>query len=221
MTWALERVRTSPGAFHHRAIPDPATRAVWVAEPTVAALVLGSAQPDSVADRVACERAGIEVVRRRSGGGAVLVVPGEVLWVDVVLGADDPLWQVDVGRAFHWLGESWSAALADVGVAGEVHRGGLEARPWSSLVCFAGLGPGEVTAPTGEKLVGMAQRRTRGGARFQCAVLAHWDPVPLLGLLALAPEARAQAATTLADAAHGVGAERLEPLLDALVRRLP
>ena len=46
---------------------------MWVADPTGPALVLGSAQPESDV------RAGvdIEVVRRRSGGGAVLVVPGE------------------------------------------------------------------------------------------------------------------------------------------------
>ena len=40
---------------------------------------------------------------------------------------------------------------------------------WCPLVCFAGVGPGEVLAG-GRKLVGISQRRTRAGARFQCAV---------------------------------------------------
>ena len=37
---------------------------------------------------------------------------------------------------------------------------------WSALVCFAGLGPGEVTLD-GQKLVGLSQRRTRDGVRIQ------------------------------------------------------
>jgi lipoate-protein ligase A len=221
VTWALERVRASPSEVHGRAVPEVATRAVWVAEPTSAALVLGSAQREAVVDLDACRRAGVEVVRRRSGGGAVLVVPGELLWVDVVVPAGDPLWEADVGRAFHWLGDAWSAALADVGIAAQVHRGGLERRAWSDLVCFAGLGPGEVTTADGQKLVGLAQRRTRHAARFQCAVPARWDPAPIAGLLALPGDQRAALTAELADVALGVGADRLEPLLRALLRQLP
>jgi lipoate-protein ligase A len=36
----------------------------------------------------------------------------------------------------------------------------------------------------GRKLVGVAQRRTRSGARFQCVVLQRWRPERLIGLLA-------------------------------------
>jgi lipoate-protein ligase A len=221
VTWPVERLRATPAAFHARTVPEGVGRAVWVCEPAEAALVLGSAQPDSVADRAACRRAGIDVVRRRSGGGAVLVLPGEVLLVDVVVPSSDPLWEVDVGRAFHWLGTAWAAAVAELDIPAEVHRGGLERRPWSDLVCFAGLGPGEVTTPSGAKLVGMAQRRTRGAARFQCAVVATWDPAAIVALLALDPAERAGAVAELADVATGVGAARLAPLLDALVRHLP
>lgn len=221
MTWAVERVRTDPAGFHQRALPDPAARVLWVGEPTGAALVLGSAQQEEVADLEACSAAGVDLVRRRSGGGAVLVVPGEVLWVDLVLPAGDPLWHHDVGRSFHWLGDAFAAALADVGVAADVHRGALQRRPWSDLVCFAGLGPGEVTDAAGAKVVGMAQRRTRGAARFQCAVLAAWDPRPLLALLALSAADQRSAATELATVATGVGRDRLGPLLDALQHHLP
>ena len=41
--------------------------------------------------------------------------------------------------------------------------------PWSELVCFAGVGPGEVLLGAG-KLVGLSQRRTRHGIRVQCLV---------------------------------------------------
>jgi lipoate-protein ligase A len=53
---------------------------------------------------------------------------------------------------------------------------------WSSLVCFSGLGPGEVHAD-GRKVVGISQRRTRRWARFQCAAYLHWDPAALVSLL--------------------------------------
>ncbi|MGK2947156.1 MAG: lipoate--protein ligase family protein [Acidimicrobiales bacterium] len=221
MTWPVERVRASPAEFHRREVPAAPGRALWVGEPTGAALVLGSAQRDEVADLEACRAAGVDVVRRRSGGGAVLVVPGEVLWVDLVVPAGDPLWHHDVGRSFHWLGDAFAAALGDVGIGAHVHRGGLDRRPWSDLVCFAGLGPGEVTDEAGAKVVGMAQRRTRDAARFQCAVLAEWDPRPLLALLALPTDDEQLAAAALAPVAAGVGRDRLSSLLDALLRHLP
>ena len=80
----------------------------------------------------------------------------------------------DVGRATHWLGQLWVRTLARRRVEGAtVHTGAMVCRPWSKLVCFAGLGPGEVSI--GErKAVGISQRRTRLGARFQCALYHRW-----------------------------------------------
>lgn len=145
----------------------------------------------------------------------MLVVPGDVLWVDLIVPAGDVLWQNDVGRAFHWVGESWVAALAELGVVAEVHRGPLRRSRWSSEVCFAGVGPGEVSA-NGRKVVGMSQRRTRAAARFQCAALLRWDPSAIVSLLGLAPEA----ADELAELAQGVGVEP-EALLAAVLSHLP
>jgi lipoate---protein ligase len=215
MSWRVQRVRSSAGDFHARDVPDPAERAAWVCDATGPALVLGSAQREDDVDREACAAAGIEVVRRRSGGGAVLMVPGEVLWVDLVLPVGDVLWQDDVGLAFHWVGETWAAALGDLGVSAVVHRGPLVRATWSAEVCFAGLGPGEVTVG-GRKVVGISQRRTRAAARFQCAALARWDAVGIVSRLGLPP----QAAGDVRDVATGIGLE-LESLLAALLRRLP
>ena len=145
MTWAVERRSLPPSAFHALALPEPVGRAVWVCDATAPALVLGSTQPDAVVDRAACQRAGVEVVRRRSGGGAVLVVPGDLLWVDLLVPRADPLWHDDVGTAFHWVGDLFAAVLADHGQPAVVHRGGLVEGGWGREVCFAGLGPGEVT----------------------------------------------------------------------------
>jgi lipoate-protein ligase A len=220
VTWAVERTRGSAGEHHRRELPDPVRRAVWVHEVTGSAVVLGSTQPESVVDRARADAAGVEVARRRSGGGAVLVVPGEVLWVDVVLPAGDPLWDDDVGRSFLWLGRAWAAALGSLGVEAAVHQGALVCTSWSRLVCFAGQGSGEVHA-AGAKVVGVAQRRTRAGCRFQCAaLLAPWDPIPLLDLLALESAERARAAEELAVVARSAGVPG-DALLDALLDGLP
>lgn len=220
MAWEVERHHEPASAFHARSVPTPARRSVWVCEASGPALVLGSAQRDDVVDQAACEQAGVEVVRRRSGGGAVLVAPDDLLWVDVVVPAGDPLWEADVGRAFHWLGDVWVAALGELGTTAHVHRDGLRRTRWSDLVCFAGLGPGEVTTPDEAKVVGISQRRTREAARFQCAALGRWDPSALVELLALSPDERERARRKLAHVAAGVGVP-LDDLLATFLHHLP
>jgi lipoate---protein ligase len=227
LAWAVSTQRGTVAELHHRSglsleRPPPEResleRSVTFWRPTGPAIVLGSAQPDSVVS----PSAGVPVVRRRSGGGAVYVAPGEMVWADVVVPAGDELWSDDVGRAGWWVGEAWSSALAGVGIAPEslsVHRGRLVTSRWSPLACFAGLGPGEVQID-GRKVVGIAQRRSRRGALFQCAALLAWDPWALLSTLAISGDDRDQAAADLAALATPVpvSAERLET---ALVRALP
>jgi lipoate-protein ligase A len=162
-------------------VPQTFSRTVRLVETTEPAVVLGSTQP-AVPDR------GVTVVRRRSGGGAVLVGPGEVVWADVFVPAGDPLWEQDVGVAFHWLGDVWTAALRSLDVDGRSHRGPMVCTPWCRQVCFAGIGSGEVTV-TGKKVVGIAQRRVRAGSLFHCAALLRWDPPRLVELLDLPVEA--------------------------------
>ncbi|MEY3073780.1 MAG: hypothetical protein RLZZ554_454 [Actinomycetota bacterium] len=159
---------------------------MWDFEITQPALVLGSRQSASLIDAQACEARGIDVVTRRSGGGLMLLVPGEHLWLDVVIGSDDPLWSNDVQTSMAWLGEIWQRALAEVGVTDtQVASGGLVADELGQLVCFAGRGPGEVMGPTGmTKFVGISQRRTRDQARFQCTSYMTWDARVLAELLA-------------------------------------
>lgn len=218
MSWRVERHRGL--ASEHLGRPEPQSRAVRVVEVTRPALVLGSTQPAGDVDEAAAARAGVEVVRRRSGGGAVLLAPGETLWLDVVIPAGDPLWSPDVGRAFHWLGRAWTEALRRLGLVASWHDGPMQHTPWSRRVCFAGLGPGEVLVE-GRKVVGLSQRRTRGAALFQCCALLRWDPGNLLDLLALTPEERERAAADLEGVAIGVGPGREGELhaaiLDALV----
>jgi hypothetical protein len=144
---------------------------VWVCDLTDSAIVLGSRQTPELVDTDACRAAGLAIVRRRSGGGAVLLRPDAVVWIDVVLPhgvAPD-----DVRGSMVWIGERWADALAS-SVPGDlaVHRGGLIDTPWSELVCFAGVGPGEVLVD-GRKFVGLSQRRSRHGIRVQSTLYRH------------------------------------------------
>ncbi len=185
MGWSVESFTGSAAVFHGRDLPERPGRAVWVFDVDRPALALGSAQPLDDADARACESAGVEIVRRRSGGGAVLLVPGGIVWIDVLIPPGDPLWHDDISRSGWWVGETWLRAVerllgpADLAV----HRGRVVESAWSRRVCFSGLGPGEVTAGPA-KLVGISQRRTRAGARFQTAVHRRWEPLATVGLLA-------------------------------------
>ncbi len=192
MSWQVIHAHGDAGAFH-AAEPEPARSATFhtVERPT---LVLGSAQPGAAVDAGAAASLGVEVVRRRSGGGAVLLVPGEFVWLDLVLPVGDPLWNDDVGRAMEWVGELWLVVLSDLGVRhASVHRGGLVASQWSRQVCWAGVGTGEVVVSgaklanpklANSKLVGISQRRTRAYARFQTMCHLAWRPEWVSALVA-------------------------------------
>lgn len=210
-SWRVVHRRGSAAELHALDLPGPAPvgRVLWVLEATSTAVVLGSAQR-----RLA--RGGASPVRS-SGGGAVLVDPDRCLWVDVVIGRDDPLWHDDVGRSALWLGRCWQRALATLDVVGDVHEGPADRDELARAACFAGVGPGEVVA-AGRKLVGISQRRTRTGARFQCIAYTDVpaaDPV-VAALGAQAPEGLREA---LADR---VGHVTVGPtvLADALVRAM-
>jgi len=227
MPWAVEHLSGTVRELHERSAallsgPEEMTRVARVLQPVDRALVLGSTQPLTSVDQGACVIAGVDIVRRRSGGGAVLVDAPSLLWVDLVVPAGDPLWCPDVGRAAWWVGEVWSEALDRAGMGGtEVWKGPMVRNRWSSLVCFAGLGAGEVVSAAGPKVVGISQRRTRHGALFQCGCVLDWAPQRLLGLLALDPGERSAGLADLGGAALGAGVERAAALLVALASVLP
>jgi len=135
----------------------------------------------------------------------VLVTPDDPVWIDVWIPVDDPLSSADVTGAFGWLGATWAGALDRLGATGiEVQGTGPGAcTRWASLVCFGGVGAGEVTV-SGRKVVGLAQRRNRSGAWFHTACVLRWDPTLLLEVLDLSPGERAAAATGLEAAVAGV-----------------
>jgi lipoate-protein ligase A len=220
--WRVEVV--GDGIAERAAARPVGERSVVVLDVARPTLVLGSSQKDDVVDPEAVRRRGVDVAHRRSGGAAVLVEPGAAVWVDVTIPAGDPLWDNDVGRAFHWLGAAWAEAIGDAGVAARWHDGAMRSTPWSASVCFAGLGPGEVTVD-GRKVVGLSQRRTRDAALFQCCALLRWEPERLLDLLALDAATRARGAAELRDVAAGLAPAFdlpdaiIDPIVEAITAR--
>jgi lipoate---protein ligase len=184
-SWQIHHLSGDAAAFHARELPtDQRVATFFRAEsPT---LVLGSSQRIESVDVAAAAGQGIDVIRRRSGGGGVLLWPDEFVWLDLEIPASDRLWNDDVGRAMWWVGELWRAALGDVEPMATVYQGRLVRTRWSSDVCFAGTGPGEVLL-RGAKLVGISQRRTRLAARFQTMVHLRWRPDVVASLVAGAP----------------------------------
>ncbi|MFA5773805.1 MAG: hypothetical protein WC864_00315 [Ilumatobacteraceae bacterium] len=180
--WQVHNVNLSAAEMHSRDLP--AQRGIWNVAIANTALVLGSSQKINVVDQEACKRANVEVAKRRTGGGAVYLALGEHLWVDVVVPRDDPLWSDDVVISPQWIGDAWSRALTSLGMPQiSVHRTSIETSTWSDLICFAGVGQGEVLIG-GKKVVGISQRRTNKSARFQCFIHRSWAPEKFVHLFA-------------------------------------
>ena len=177
-----------------------------VAVPT---LVLGSTQPTELVDTARLRAGGVELARRRGGGGAVSLGPGEQLWLDAWIPRDDPLWVADVSAAAEWVGAWWTGALTGLGQRGlEVHRGRSVPGAFGDLVCFAGRGPGEVFHGS-RKVVGLSQWRAREGALFSSCAYLRWDPTSLLALMDVDARRRADLAGGLPSVACGLA--ELEP----------
>ncbi len=168
------------------------------------AVVLGSTQPVGIVSARRAMASGTEVVRRRGGGGAVLLRPGDHLWVDVWIPRSDPLWDADVAVAAAWVGAWWSAALGRFGVGDlTVHTGRAEPGRHGGLVCFSGRGPGEVLQGD-RKVTGISQWRCREGSLFHTCAYTAWDPGPLVELFDLDQRTRQRLVNDVSRSAAGL-----------------
>ena len=171
------------------------------------AIALGSAQ--SIGDlRESIMRP--VVVRRSSGGGAVWLEPESIIWLDVLIERGDPHWLDDVGRAAWWIGDAVSEGLVESGFDGfTTHRGALVNAPGSRQVCWIGTGAGEVVKSDNpaQKIVGIAQKRTRHQVLFQVGVLMQSCQFRLAPWFGLDP-----AAVTVSEAPAFPGPASSSPL---------
>jgi lipoate---protein ligase len=192
-----------PLALLDAAIADGRARGAW-SRATEPALVLGSGQRPPEGWR---PPDGIPLVRRGTGGGAVLC-DADYLMLDIALPPGDPRILDDVTESYLWLAERLLDALVRLGLGGlsRVEPSVLRqrddaAREAARIACFAGLGPYELLDASGRKLVGLAQRRRRGAVLLQAAAYLGGDRTGLADLLWLDEGVRDDLRARLAETA--------------------
>src|SRR5215470_2841608 len=144
-----------------------------------ATVSLGYAQPlDEAVDRAACQTLGIGLVRRPTGGSAILHEPpdAEVTYSVVAREGDFP-GADDVLETYRILGEGLTAGLARLGVRAQLTPlvRGRRAETAAPAFCFRRAGAYEL-AVGGRKLIGSAQRRQRRAFLQHGSVLLDADP---------------------------------------------
>jgi lipoate-protein ligase A len=193
--------------------------------PTVS---LGYAQPlDGTIDREQCAALGIGLVRRPTGGSAILHEgPEREVTYSVVAREGDFEGADDVLETYRVIGEGLVAGLARLGVTAQLAplvrgRPGPAGGP---AFCFQRTGAYEV-AVGARKLIGSAQRRQRGAflqhgsvvldadpARIRAVFPAAVDPTGSMTTLAAALGARPDGAVVVTALAAGLGAAVGGPL---------
>lgn len=193
--WRLLDTPPAPGAWN-MALDEALAASVRAGGPPVlrfyrwrpACLSLGRNQPAAGYDRAALAARGIDVVRRPTGGRAVLhdrELTYSAVLPDGALGG--PL------EAYAALNRALVAGLARLGVTARLHDAAGARAPVPSLApCFEAPVAGEVTAG-GRKLVGSAQRRW-DGVLLQHGSLPLEDDQAALAELLAGRERRAEAA---------------------------
>jgi len=172
---------------HAATLKEWETPTVWIIKPEDPCIVLGNSQREKpFLDISYIESEGLNLTSRRSGGGTVLVVPGDLLWIDVFIPSSSRLWHEDVQQGALWMGGIWFEAMRSMSVDCSLHTDSLLRSPLSDLVCFAGKAPGEVFV-NDQKIIGISQRRSKQGTRYQCALILKWNPAHLINVFRDAP----------------------------------
>ncbi len=162
-------------------------------------LTLGRHQPLVAADLELCRRHGIDVVRRPTGGRAVLH------HLELTYAVVTPLAQGPIPRhlqeSYRLLCQPLVGACRALGVDAELTPGVNLALPGpsSSEPCFQVAAAGEVVV-AGKKLIGSAMRRHHGCVLQHGAILLDWRPELQAATMGLADgQALHRSITTFAE----------------------
>ena len=171
----------------------PATLRLYAWDP--ACLSLGHAQPFADVDRARLKERGWEVVRRATGGRAILHT--DELTYSVTGSADEPVLAGGVLESYNRLAGALLLAVKNLGLSVEMKEGKADSATAPNPVCFEVPSTYEITV-NGKKLIGSAQARKKEG------VLQHGS-LPLTGDLTRI----CQALTFESNAARANAAQRL------------
>jgi lipoate-protein ligase A len=210
--WRLLQHDAAPGAWNMAVDEILLEEAMKGAKPVLRlyswrpyALSLGHFQQGDVVDKAACAQAGVDVVRRPTGGRAVLHA-NEVTY-SIILPPSHPLTHVSVVASYQALSQGLLRGLALLGIQAQLARVEHPPTPAAASVASASDGGAQAAcfdAPSwyellanGRKLVGSAQVR-RGGALLQHGsvplTLVPQDLYKLLSFSSAAVRERAQQA---------------------------
>lgn len=187
----------------HERTGRPAWRIYEPAEPAIVFGAAGRAQTDVYVDRARAD--GVPLLRRRGGGGTVLLAPGQLV-LALVAAIDSPYRNRQHLRAINaWVAE----ALAGLGVSGVRPQG----------ICDLAIGD--------RKVLGASLFRRRNVLFYQSSLLVRCD-LALFGRYLRHPirepdyrarRAHAAFCTTLAERGHALSPERVAAALRPVVER--
>lgn len=176
-------------------------------------LSLGYAQPFDARAAAAWRTAGVSVVRRATGGRAVL--HGADLTYAVA--APESLLPPGLEGAYRLLSDALLDALRAIGVAGEPAPHVDAPSPADGFDCFAAAAADEICV-AGRKLAGSAQRRAAGAVLQHGSIRIAPDPAHAARLARVAIGATSLVELGFAAVAGRAGLERALP--QALAARL-
>lgn len=172
----------------------PTLRLYDWSEPT---LSLGYAQAAEDVDRTACAEGGVRLVRRPTGGRAVLHGAGDVTYAVVASSAEG--FPESVAGSYAMIAQALALGFGSLGLSLQVAAG--ERGAGGSSACFGSATRADMLA-AGRKLVGSAQVRREGGFLQHGAVMLTQEPEAILELLIArqAPKGMTNLATELGRA---------------------
>ncbi|MGD2144365.1 MAG: biotin/lipoate A/B protein ligase family protein [Anaerolineae bacterium] len=177
----------------------PPTLRLYLWEPPC--LSLGRAQPLDEVDRRAVASAGYDLVRRPTGGRAILHI--DELTYSVVAPDNEPRVAGGVVESYRRLSAGLVSGLAQLGIGDVVADRRVESRSPNGPVCFEVPSRYEITVG-GKKLVGSAQMRAQGVVLQHGAVPLHGDIARICAFLNERPRSdRVRARATTVEAALG------------------
>jgi lipoate-protein ligase A len=208
-TWRLFRSAPADGATN-MALDEAILRAVAAGRvpPTLrlyawepACLSLGRAQPLADVDLQAVRAAGFDLVRRPTGGKAILHV--DELTYSAVAPQEDPRVAGGIVESYRRLSAGLVYGLEQLDVTGLVADQRAGDRRLEGPVCFEVPSDYEITVG-GRKLVGSAQMRTHGVVLQHGALPLYGDIARICPLLSAHPDpARVRARATTVEEALG------------------
>ncbi len=153
-------------------------------------LSLGKRQPLSGVDLAACARDGVDVVRRATGGFAILHT--DELTYSVSTTPDDPRAAGAILDAYRSLSQGLLAGLRRLGVPAEMNPVVPGGTHNASAACFEVPSAYEITAGD-YKLIGSAQTRPAGRVLQHGSLPLHGDIARVVAYLAFESEAEREA----------------------------